>query len=739
MLINMDEARITKEQRKQNNLGLCFHGAPPPCECACPFPLDIRAFMEKLQRGNFGASYRLYRNAVVFPDIVWRLCPAPCKSACVRLNMDEALLLPLLEESSILYARSTEPTAFNLPKKESRIAVVGAGLSGLTVALKFASKKYDVTVFEKTRSLGGSLSNYLAPEIYLPEIEKQFRHETYTLMLEHKVEDIESLPFDAIYLSSGVQLSSDDPRVFRCAPGVSPIMAIVEGINAFSKMEWYLKTGGSQPQEETAQCTPMPPVADEPRMAVVPANGTSYTKEEAIEEAARCLRCDCEACMQNCTLLERYQNYPARLVDDVDVTMNPTTTFTGRVALRQISSCNLCGLCKKVCPIDVDIGDYLLRTRKELFETGALPAVYHDFWLRDMAFSNTEASLSYTPNGTAEYAFFPGCQLGGSDQRYVSGTYEKLRAIWPGTSLLLRCCGMPALWAGDEQSFQGELAAIKAQWKLLGKPVILLACPSCYSMFQKYLGEIPCKSVYEVLKEASCEHEPYAQAGLGSASVFDPCASREFTNIQSSVRELLRLRGVAVEELSLAGGNAPCCGWGGQIYSANPAYAKSIADLRVGMSALPYITYCVNCRDIFSSRGKRCLHILDIFLNINLDGRRPPTATERRHNRLALKRALINQYGIDADLPKETTTMKLIIPPELQLRMSDALILDEDITAVIAHCEGTGNKLAKAGSGTFIGHLKLGLITFWVEYAPRDDGYLVKNAYSHRMMIREDA
>ena len=74
--------------RQVNNIHLCFNGSDAPCATACPFNLDMRAFQKQMQRGRFDGALRIYRNAVVFPDIVWRLCPAVCKEACIRGSAD---------------------------------------------------------------------------------------------------------------------------------------------------------------------------------------------------------------------------------------------------------------------------------------------------------------------------------------------------------------------------------------------------------------------------------------------------------------------------------------------------------------------------------------------------------------------------------------------------------------------------------------------------------------------------
>ncbi|MCL2122157.1 MAG: NAD(P)-binding protein [Clostridiales bacterium] len=714
---------------------------------ACPFPFDIRDFLDKLRRGRFDAAYRIYRNAVVFPDIVWRLCPVFCKEACVRSAADSTLSMPMLERACIEHARSTLPIAFNVPAKEQRIAIVGAGLAGLTCAMKFVPKKYAVTIYEQGEKIGGSLSRYLPEEIYLRELRKQFGDDTYTLLLQTRVKDLFSLAYDAVYVSSGVDLPGEGEHIFRCPPGLSPVDQILHGLGSLNEIEWYIKTGKrSSPEDDTnSQSRSLPPmiVQPAPAPAVLPANGESYTKQEAQAEAARCIHCDCTACLDNCALLRRYKMFPPRLQDEVNLTMNPVTLLTSRTALREIVSCNQCGLCKQVCPVGVDVGDYLQRTRRELHETNAFPPAFHEFWLRDMAFANGEAQVFVKPSGNGECSavFFPGCQSGGSDPRYVTEPYARLLDHYPGTALLLRCCGAPALWAGDSELFQAGLAEIRELWQSLGKPDFILSCPYCLRVFREYLPELSCHTVYELFHQ---QGTAFPSGFRGEASVFDPCASRYFPELQQTVRELAQDMGYALSELPHSKEEARCCSWGGQSFTAAPSLTRALVDSLAAQSENPYLTYCVNCRDILSNAGKDCRHILDLLLGIDRDGQAPPTVTQRRQNRLSLKEALVSLYGSssvrvqeekDADAPP----LRLRMDDDLGLRMSDALILEEDIRAVIRYCEQSGRKVLDMQTGYFSGYLKQGVVTYWAEYTPveEDGSYRLIRAYSHRLTIEE--
>jgi hypothetical protein len=256
-------------------------------------------------------------------------------------------------------------------------------------------------------------------------------------------------------------------------------------------------------------------------------------------------------------------------------------------------------------------------------------------------------------------------------------------------------------------------------------------------MFKEYASEIPCRMVYDVMLEEGGFENKAAESAL-RAAVFDPCSSRDNPTLQQGVRALALRGGFTLEELPHGKDAAQCCSWGGQIYSANPGYAKEMVNDRLGQSELPYITYCTNCRDIFTAAGKKCLHIMDILFGLNDFDRKPPTISERRQNRVLLRRNLIEQHGGDLPPPEEELVLKLIMNDELKQRASAELILEEDISAVIEHCEETGGKLVNPETNHLTGHLQRGIITYWVEYEPQEDGFEVFNAYCHRMMIQEN-
>jgi Fe-S oxidoreductase len=667
------------------------------CTAECPFNLDVRDFIGKLQQGRYNIAYRTYQNTVGFPGIVSTLCNEPCKLVCPMKDAGGAISIRLLENAAMNYARNTEPDQYNMPPKDKKIAIIGAGISGLACALRLVTKKYQVTIFEKTDRIGGHLNELVSPEIFLNDINRQFMHEEYALNLNTEISSLNDLRFDAIYIATGkggndfgFTSSKDGVFLGGSLRGSDTMHAIADGLNVSSVIEGYLKTGiMNQPEVKAGTKLILESIRIIPCDAVLPGISNSFTKDESLAEANRCLRCTCDACVHYSPLMNYFKKFPKRITEEVEVTIHPSSLDgNATLATRFISTCNHCGLCKEVCPVNIDVGEFLLQSHRTMREKGKMPWAFHEFYLRDMEFSNDQAAIVRIPHGynKSKYMFFPGCQLGASDTRYVTNSYQFLIEHFPDTALMLSCCGAPAEWAGDEDIHEKVIDKIKTDWMKLGKPKAIFACPMCKQMFQRYLPEVEGEFLYNIIDEEEINLIKYFKAG--TVSVFDPCASRNEPDIQRTIRDLATKAGFNLEPLSMEGKLAECCSYGGQVAIAYPPYASNMVETKIKQNNNPYITYCSNCRDIFTAAGKQTWHILDIIFNLDNENRDLPTVSERRNNRIQLKHQLLKEFW------KETSIMEkpekdLLISEELKEKLNKAMILETDIYTVIDHCQGT--------------------------------------------------
>jgi Fe-S oxidoreductase len=758
---------------------LCIQEEAAYCSAACPVHVDIRTLTKEIKKGNFDKALKLYKKQVLFPGIISRICDEPCREVCIRKELDEAVAVRMLEKSCVDYANLTEDDSFAVSRKSKRIAVIGGGLSGLSCTLELLNKGYQVTVLEQNERLGGRLWDFnpsvLPPRVITEELEK-VEEAGAEICLNKPVGDIFCLEYDAVYIATGlkgntfglllnadgkiqvdaISLAASKDKIFAGGSILeqnghySPIACVSYGVRAARSIDRYFKkaslTSGREHEGSYAtrlytdikeeESKPMFPRADYLK---------GFSREEAGKEALRCIQCECMACVKACNFLRFYNEYPKRYVKHISKSLNVVPTLGTRFASRMINSCSLCGLCKEKCPTDFDMGLACREARERMVEAEDMPPAFHDFFLRDMSFSNNwEAFLVRKQPGTQSNAFlfFPGCQLGASSPEYVEKAYRYLmERLTGGVGLILGCCGAPAEWAGRQDLQREQLEKFEDGWRELGKPEVIAACPSCLKIFREYLPEVRTTSIWTLMVEKGLSLE--GKRGNGrTVAVYDPCSSRYDPQTQESVRNLLTSAGYVVKELQLHGKYAQCCSYGGLILATNPELAAQISHERIHASPHPYVTYCINCRDDFAGKGKPVSHVLDLLLPEDIEEkalRKPPGYSLRRENRLRLKELLLkNLWGETMETKaKSYEEIKLIVPPEILEKIERELILLEEIQQVIYYAENTGNKILQSENNRFIAHLQLGIITYWVEFLPHNGAYKVFNVYSHRMHIIE--
>ncbi|MFZ0428309.1 MAG: NAD(P)-binding protein [Acidobacteriota bacterium] len=151
---------------------------PPPCSTGCPSGNDVRGWLTLIaQREKLGLSledamdraWRLEVETNPFPAIMGRVCPHPCEDGCNRNQKDEAVAINSVERELGDWGieRGLELQKGPSEAEGERVAVVGAGPSGLSCAYQLARRGYAVTVFEAFEEPGGML-RYGIPPYRLP-------------------------------------------------------------------------------------------------------------------------------------------------------------------------------------------------------------------------------------------------------------------------------------------------------------------------------------------------------------------------------------------------------------------------------------------------------------------------------------------------------------------------------------------------------------------------------------------
>ena len=734
----------------------CFNGEPASCSYACPFHLDIRTFLDKAGKGRWTAAYKQLANSVVFPAVVSMLCEQPCRECCQRTVLgDEAIAIRDIEASVLRYAKNRKPEAYFISPKSQKIAVVGAGVAGLSCALNLSQKKYLVTVYEKGGQWGGRLREHPRFEEFDEELRLRFSAVDVDFIYNSEIKSMKELDvFDAVYIASGRDgnffglfdswdsrlLTTADPKVFMGGElcGASLMEAIAQGTELSKTMEVFLQTGKASAthdhydKRDCGHYLKHEGVVPAPLVQASADDG--YTEEEAKQEAARCLMCDCELCLTECEMLKRFKKKPHRIAVEV-FTDSQSVSLAGRSLTRETYSCNICGYCKSICPESVDMGELLQFSRAARNSAGIQPSALHDFWLREMDFASGEGAFALEQrDGNAwKYVFFPGCQLGAANPEYVLDSYEILTQK-RDTGIILNCCGAPAYWAGDEKRLALHMDRLKQTWNHMGKPVLIFACATCESMIQKFLPEIGGVSLYELLSE---EIDMIPTSRYQKAAVFDPCSARKDNAMEHGVRKLARKAGIELRELK---DRNRCCGYGGHMKVANPSLYEEIADNRAKAAEEPYIVYCVNCREVFASREKDCTHVLDLVFDYDRESR-IPSLQEKRENSLNVKKELMKKIaGIDFTPEVHPwDEMKLMIGNELQKSLDQKLISAFDIKEAVWQAEDTGDRFIDESDGTNLCCLMRDVMTYWVQYKRiKADTFEIISAYSHRMRFHRE-
>ena len=344
---------------------------------------------------------------------------------------------------------------------------------------------------------------------------------------------------------------------------------------------------------------------------------------------------ECELCVVDCEFLKEACQNPKELAERFSsgyFKENPRLPY----------SCNLCALCERLCPDDLDIGKMCLEIRRQLVEEGLGPLPSHRRITEEQEWISANFTLAMPDPDTGECnrIFFPGCNLSGYSPSLVINTYDYLRKKLPGTGIILGCCGNPVYCLGEISEFQTALKSISANMKQLGASELIVACPECYHTLEN-LGHFRLTSLYEVLAEQGIP-DPCKQ-GECTFSLHDSCPTRYEETLQESVRTLVRGMGYQIEEMEYSRDKTRCCGMGGMIAYADLKLSNRIIKKRAAEAKHDVLTYCASCREAFGFLGKPSLHILVLIFNPDWEQDRIKPAklrVERRENQVLLKSRL---------------------------------------------------------------------------------------------------
>ena len=779
----------------------CIHDEPAACTARCPLHVDVAAFISEIEKGAFTKAYKVLEKRMPFTRIFAMICDHPCESACVRERVDNAISIGELESSAVRYGYSAPKKALAVPKAAGKVAVVGGGIGGIIAAYELNKKGFEVSIYEQTDKLGGSLWKCVGEKLDKGTLEEELKT-IYNLGVHvitgQRVDaaGIKQLisDFDAVYLGTGEweetllidpnTFQVDDSPIFAggklATQNDSVILAVSTAKRAAASVERYVKkiSMTASRDREGAFVTPLDYNMKDVKPAErVKKSASFYSEDEAAFEAARCLKCRCEQCVKACSHMKMFNVAPKSYINQIQI--NENVVMGTRYVNKMINSCTLCGLCAEQCPRGLDMGAVIRETRESMVDKSKMPPSAHDFALKDMEFSNSsrffmvkspppipdekrserERELFTYPRITfseyahsvftgdapgtekVDYLFYPGCQLSASSPEYVEKSYQYLLSrIKEGVGLMLGCCGAPADWAGQLNLMRDNAERVRDVWLEKGKPTFILACSSCMQIFKKYLPEVATVSLWEIFVRYGLPENTVRGDGL-VVNIQDACSSRHNRDIHDSVRRIVSELNYKISELRYTKEETKCCGYGGLVWYANREHSKVFVKDRVDESPDDLLVYCAMCKDLFVDGGKRTYHILDLIFGKDLDKlglNKMPNLSERQMNRANLKNRLLRELWNEGPEMGQQGKSTLIIPKDVLDTMEERYILIEDIEKVVEQSRASGARFFNPDDSSYLASLRIAHVSYWVRYEESENGVHINRVYSHRMEVVEE-
>lgn len=174
-----------------------------PCQKGCPAKTDVPGYLQAIYAGEFDKAYRINLECNVFPAVLGRVCARPCEAECRHgwEGLGEPVAICFSKRSAADF-KNAAPVVLDKLFADSgkKVAVVGSGVAGLTVARQLALYGHAVTVYEKYDKPGGMMNQGI-PEFRLPrdQIEKEIGQiEALGVTIQCNTAIGEDLPFETL-------------------------------------------------------------------------------------------------------------------------------------------------------------------------------------------------------------------------------------------------------------------------------------------------------------------------------------------------------------------------------------------------------------------------------------------------------------------------------------------------------------------------------------------------------------
>jgi glutamate synthase (NADPH/NADH) small chain len=197
----------------------CLQCKKPKCIEGCPVEIEIPAFIKLISEGDFAGAARKLKERNSLPAVCGRVCPQEdqCEKVCIVGKKDQPVAIGRLERFAADWERTKGEVTIpeKAPSTGKKVAVVGSGPAGLTLAGDLILKGHGVTIFEALHKTGGVLI-YGIPEFRLPKdiVQSEVNYlERLGVKVEcncviGRIETVDELlkEYDAVFLGLGAGL-----------------------------------------------------------------------------------------------------------------------------------------------------------------------------------------------------------------------------------------------------------------------------------------------------------------------------------------------------------------------------------------------------------------------------------------------------------------------------------------------------------------------------------------------------
>ncbi len=169
MIIETDNDKVRDARKDALELLLSEHigDCQAPCQKGCPAHMNIPLMIRQIEEGNLLSAIQTVKRDIALPAVLGRICSAPCEKVCNRAKIDDAVSICLLKRYSA--DADLEQAKQYIPERAKssgkNVAIVGSGPAGLSAAYYLLQYGHKCDIYDKNSKAGGMLRYGVDPAI----------------------------------------------------------------------------------------------------------------------------------------------------------------------------------------------------------------------------------------------------------------------------------------------------------------------------------------------------------------------------------------------------------------------------------------------------------------------------------------------------------------------------------------------------------------------------------------------